>query len=144
MLIAGLVALIVGSNFAVIYAEKIAILLKISELVIGLTIIAIGTSLPELAATISAVIKKKTDMVNSPAHYNETNIETIDVIQSVLGDGFDSYLQGNILKYMCRYKYKNGTEDLEKARWYLNRLIEVQVGEGIGPSREVLMLSLAS
>jgi len=73
--------------------------------------------------------KKKTDMVNSPAHYNEANIETIDIIQSVTKDGFESYLQGNILKYICRYKYKNGSEDLEKARWYLNRLIEVQVGE---------------
>lgn len=73
--------------------------------------------------------KKKVDMVNSPAHYNKAGIETIDIIQSVTGDGFESYLQGNILKYICRYKYKNGTEDLEKAHWYLNRLIEVQVGE---------------
>ena len=59
----GLISLIFGSRYAVIYAEKIAILLYISELIIGLTIIAIGTSLPELAATISAVLKKKTDMV---------------------------------------------------------------------------------
>ena len=59
----GLISLIFGSRYAVIYAEKIAILLNISELIIGLTIIAIGTSLPELAATISAVLKKKTDMV---------------------------------------------------------------------------------
>jgi len=73
--------------------------------------------------------KKKVDMVNSPAHYNEANIETIDIIQSVTGDGFETYLQGNILKYICRYKYKNGVEDLEKARWYLNRLIEIKVGE---------------
>ena len=58
-----MIALVAASNYAVVYAEKIAVLLKISELVIGLTIIAIGTSLPELAATISAVIKKKTDMV---------------------------------------------------------------------------------
>jgi len=69
------------------------------------------------------------DMVNSPAHYNKAGIETIDIIQSVTGDGFETYLQGNILKYMCRYKYKNGVEDLEKARWYLNRLIETKVGE---------------
>jgi hypothetical protein len=69
------------------------------------------------------------DMVNSPAHYNKAGIETIDIIQSVTGDGFESYLQGNILKYMCRYKYKNGTEDLEKAKWYLNRLIETVTGE---------------
>jgi hypothetical protein len=73
--------------------------------------------------------KQNIDMVNSPAHYNKAGIETIDIIQSVTGDGFESYLQGNILKYMCRYKYKNGTEDLEKARWYLNRLIETVTGE---------------
>ena len=69
------------------------------------------------------------DMVNSPAHYNEANLETIDIIQSVTKDGFEAYLQGNILKYVCRYRYKqNAVEDLEKARWYLNRLIET-VGE---------------
>lgn len=74
-------------------------------------------------------VENNTDMVNSPAHYNKAGIETIDIIQSVTGDGFETYLQGNILKYICRYKYKNGVEDLEKARWYLNRLIETQIGE---------------
>ena len=69
------------------------------------------------------------NMVNHPPHYNTSNIETIDIIESVTGDGFETYLQGNILKYICRYKYKNGVEDLEKARWYLNRLIETKVGE---------------
>lgn len=68
------------------------------------------------------------DMVNSPAHYNKANIETIDMIESVTGDGFEAYLQGNILKYICRYKYKNGVEDLKKAKWYLNRLIKT-IGE---------------
>ena len=68
------------------------------------------------------------DMVNSPAHYNKANIETIDMIKSVTGDGFETYLQGNILKYICRYKYKNGVEDLKKAKWYLNRLIKT-IGE---------------
>ena len=68
------------------------------------------------------------DMVNSPAHYTKSGIETIDIIESVTDDGFESYLQGNILKYLCRYKYKNGVEDLEKARWYLNRLIKT-IGE---------------
>ena len=68
------------------------------------------------------------DKVNSPAHYNKSGIETIDIIESVTDDGFESYLQGNILKYLCRYKYKNGVEDLEKARWYLNRLIRT-IGE---------------
>ena len=59
----GLISLILGSRYAVINAEKIAYILNISELIIGLTIVAIGTSLPELAATVAAVLKKKTDMV---------------------------------------------------------------------------------
>ncbi len=73
-------------------------------------------------------LKEEQDMVNSPAHYNKANIETIDMIESVTGDGFEAYLQGNILKYICRYKYKNGVEDLKKAKWYLNRLIKT-IGE---------------
>tara|TARA_B100001093_G_scaffold256958_1_gene245744 strand:- start:12584 stop:12883 length:300 start_codon:yes stop_codon:yes gene_type:complete len=74
--------------------------------------------------------KNKEDMVNSPAHYNKAGMETIDMIESVTGGGFEAYLQGNILKYLCRYKYKNGVEDLEKAKWYLNRLIQtIKKGE---------------
>ena len=62
------------------------------------------------------------DMVNSPAHYNKANIETIDMIESVTGDGFEAYLQGNILKYICRYKNKNKDEDLEKIIHYVQLL----------------------
>lgn len=65
------------------------------------------------------------DMVNSPRHYNKSGIECIDALQAMLGDGFEAYLQGNIAKYLWRYKYKNGGEDLQKAKWYLNKLIEV-------------------
>jgi len=63
------------------------------------------------------------DMVNNPPHYNKAGIETIEAIQAMTGNGFQSYLQGNILKYLWRYQYKNGIEDLKKAQWYLNRLI---------------------
>ena len=69
---------------------------------------------------------KKIDLVNSPPHYNQQKVECIDAIESATGDGFESYLQGNILKYIWRYNYKNGTEDLKKAQWYLNKLIEVK------------------
>jgi len=69
--------------------------------------------------------QKKEDMVNHPAHYNKAGIETIDAIEAATNKGFKYYLQGNILKYMWRYEYKNGVEDLKKARWYLNKLIEV-------------------
>ena len=63
------------------------------------------------------------DMVNSPPHYNQTGIECIDAIEAATGDGYEYYLQGNIMKYVWRYRYKNGTEDLKKARWYLDKLI---------------------
>ena len=65
------------------------------------------------------------DMVNHPRHYNESGIECIDALEAMLGDGFEAYLQGNIAKYLWRYKYKNGVEDLKKAQWYLNKLIGV-------------------
>ena len=69
------------------------------------------------------------DMVNSPAHYNKAGIETIDALQAMLNNGFDYYLQGNIVKYLWRFRYKNGVEDLKKAQWYLNKLIEVYDGK---------------
>ena len=64
------------------------------------------------------------DFVNSPPHYTKGKIETIEAIQSALGDGFEFYLQGNIMKYIWRYSHKNQLEDLEKAQWYLSKLIE--------------------
>jgi len=65
------------------------------------------------------------DMVNSPPHYNQTGIECIHAISAATGDGFIYYLQGNILKYLWRFDYKDKpVEDLEKARWYLDKLIE--------------------
>ena len=71
----------------------------------------------------------KQDMVNHPIHYNKAGIETIDALEAMLTNGFDYYLQGNIIKYIWRYRYKNGVEDLKKAQWYLNKLIEVYDGK---------------
>jgi len=68
--------------------------------------------------------KEKDDMVNHPPHYNQYGIECIDAIRAATDSGFEFYLQGNILKYIWRYRYKNGTEDLKKAQWYLNKLIQ--------------------
>lgn len=66
------------------------------------------------------------DMVNHPPHYiSETGLETIDVIEAFTFDlkGIEATDTGNILKYICRWKGKNGLEDLKKAQWYLNHLI---------------------
>jgi len=70
-------------------------------------------------------VGKYEDMVNHPPHYNKNGIETIDAIQAATDDGFEYYLQGNILKYLWRYRYKNGAEDLKKAQWYLDKLINI-------------------
>jgi hypothetical protein len=63
------------------------------------------------------------DKIN-PTHYKGT-IECIDAIESTMTkEAFRGYLKGNVLKYMWRYEKKNGVEDLQKADWYLKRLIE--------------------
>ena len=66
-------------------------------------------------------------MVTHPDHYqSETGMEVMDVIEAFTFDlkGIEATDTGNILKYMCRWKKKNGLQDLRKARWYLNHLIE--------------------
>ena len=67
------------------------------------------------------------ERVNHPAHY-QTNkgIEAIDVMEAFTEDmkGSDAVLTATILKYLLRWKKKNGLEDLKKAKWYLERLIK--------------------
>ena len=70
------------------------------------------------------------DMVNNPKHYNQSGIECIEAIQAALGPNFKYYLQGNIMKYMLRFDYKGKPiEDLQKAQWYLNTLLEDVVAD---------------
>ena len=65
------------------------------------------------------------DMVNSPPHYNQTGIECIHAISAATDTGFKYYLQGNVMKYLWRFDYKDKPlEDLQKAKWYLDKLIE--------------------
>ena len=59
----------------------------------------------------------------SPDYYKRGNIEVTDFII----DQSMSFLEGNVVKYITRYKEKSGIEDLRKARWYLEKLIEEQV-----------------
>ena len=66
------------------------------------------------------------DNVNKPPHYNNGDIECIDAIEAATDTGFEYYLQGNIMKYLWRYRYKEGSQDLKKALWYLNKLIEIR------------------
>lgn len=67
------------------------------------------------------------DMVNHPKHYKAKNgMEAIDVIEAFTAnlEGYEATHTGNIIRYICRWKEKNGLEDLKKAQWYLNRLIK--------------------
>lgn len=65
------------------------------------------------------------DAVNSPSHYTQGGIETIDYLKAKLTpEQYRGFLLGNTLKYLSRYQLKNGTEDIKKAQWYLNKLVE--------------------
>lgn len=67
----------------------------------------------------------KHDPVKKPGHYTYGRYECIDIIEDILADasGPEAFLIGNAIKYLWRFRHKNGTEDLEKARWYLDRAI---------------------
>lgn len=68
----------------------------------------------------------KPDMVSHPPHYqSKAGLEVINVIEAFTADlkGIEATDTGNIIKYICRWPHKNGLEDLEKARWYLDHLI---------------------
>lgn len=68
----------------------------------------------------------KKETVNHPSHYqSKSGLEAIDVIEAFCDglNGIEAFCTGNALKYLCRWKSKNGIEDLKKAQWYINRLI---------------------
>lgn len=75
--------------------------------------------------TQSQLVRAMPDAVGRPGHYTGGEVECIDYIRQQLGDQFESYLEGNVLKYVHRYKVKGKPlEDLRKARVYLGWLIE--------------------
>lgn len=72
------------------------------------------------------------DVVNHPAHYVETGgVECIEAIEAQLTpEEYLGYLRGNCVKYLWRWRHKGGVVDLNKASWYLQRLIETQDQNG--------------
>lgn len=65
-------------------------------------------------------------------HYTNNGIEPIEIMRKNFShDEFVGFCKGNVLKYLLRYKDKNGLEDLEKARIYLNWLIDELVAEDL-------------
>lgn len=77
-----------------------------------------------------AEAEQQPDEVNHPSHYTHSgDIECIDAIKAALGDNFIYFLQGNTIKYLWRFSHKGKPkQDLQKARWYIDRAI-TEVGE---------------
>ena len=73
----------------------------------------------------TATSKLRNDPVAQPDHYNKGAIEAIEAIKaSMHPTEYKGYLKGNCLKYLWRYEYKDGIEDLKKAQVYLSWLVE--------------------
>lgn len=70
--------------------------------------------------------RKRNDTVNHPSHYNYGEIEVIDFIEQVTQhyNANVAYHIGNAIKYLARSPHKNGKEDIDKARWYIERAFE--------------------
>ena len=68
------------------------------------------------------------NQINSPSHYTFGGIEAIDYMKAKMSqEEFFGYLKGNIIKYISRANHKgNELDDLKKAQWYLNKLIETK------------------
>lgn len=78
------------------------------------------------------------DPVNHPSHYTQGGIECIEAIESACTglSGDEGYYVGQVIKYIWRWKHKNGLQDLEKAEWYLDRLIGNVTAEVIADDLE--------
>ncbi|WMI81583.1 DUF3310 domain-containing protein [Anaerotignum sp. MB30-C6] len=92
----------------------------------------IDTVYTPLSDYIPPVPPPRVDTVNHPSHYTHGEIECIDAINAAVHDlkGLEAVCTANVIKYLWRWKHKNGVEGLKKARWYLDKLIkEVVDGE---------------
>ena len=71
-------------------------------------------------------LEEEKDNVNHPSHYTNGKYECIDILEDITKDlkGLEAFCTANAVKYLWRWKFKNGVEDLKKANWYINKLIE--------------------
>lgn len=72
---------------------------------------------------------EKADAVNHPSHYTAGKVECIDALEAATTglQGIEAVCTANAIKYLWRWKQKGGKQDLEKARWYINRLLGEEV-----------------
>ena len=79
------------------------------------------------------------DSIN-PQHYRQGNIQCIDAMRYVFGDEFVAIgCFWNVFKYMWRYENKNGEEDIEKAKWYMNEFKKI-----LGENPEIVLSSISN
>lgn len=73
----------------------------------------------------------KMDNINHPSHYTAGGIECIDALEAATAGltGGEAICIANAIKYLWRWKYKNGAEDLRKAKWYIDRLLAKMDGD---------------
>lgn len=85
-----------------------------------------GYDADEVCKNASKEMNEKNDNVNHPSHYTKGGIECIDAIKASMScHEYHGYLKGNVIKYLWRYRLKgHAKEDLKKAQWYLNKLVE--------------------
>ena len=71
-------------------------------------------------------LKTPFDPVDRPTHYNQGGVECIDTLAAATTglEGIEAVCTANAIKYLWRWKHKNGVEDLQKAKWYIDRLIK--------------------
>lgn len=77
-----------------------------------------------------SIFEPKNDPVSHPSHYTQGGIECIDAMVAAFGkEAVANFCMCNAFKYIWRSKYKNGAEDIEKAKWYLNKHKELTANE---------------
>lgn len=73
-------------------------------------------------------LEKENETVSHPAHYCQGGVECIDALEAATTGlrGIEAVCTANAIKYLWRWKHKNGVTDLHKAQWYIDRLIKQQ------------------
>ena len=80
-----------------------------------------------MANLLKSIVYPENDVVNHPSHYTQGNIECIDAMKSAFGAAqLAAYCKIAAFKYIWRCEHKNGTEDVKKAIWYLNKFLELE------------------
>jgi len=88
----------------------------------------------KMQGTLTESRPQEHDPVNHPSHYTQGGVECIEAIKAACTglDGYEGYCTGNAIKYLWRWKHKNGAEDLRKASWYLGALLGAKEAEDEG------------